>query len=176
MTVYPYHPLANLFPLLEGKDFEEFCAGKQDSAGRQEQEALARPVPARTLDADRRMSGFEEVRPDKAVWIADGRSKFRPGSRQPCAVCGKYIGLTEAHHIVPLGVQFDAGAVEPIQALDWLCPTHHAAEHFHLRHLLANTMGSIAGMPLDEADIFFRRNSGFVDFFTALPNWQRVRR
>lgn len=23
----PYHPLANLFPLIEGKDFEEFCAG-----------------------------------------------------------------------------------------------------------------------------------------------------
>lgn len=27
MTALEYHPLANLFPLIEGKDFEEFCAG-----------------------------------------------------------------------------------------------------------------------------------------------------
>lgn len=26
-TALEYHPLANLFPLIEGKDFEEFCAG-----------------------------------------------------------------------------------------------------------------------------------------------------
>ena len=27
MTGLEFHPLANLFPLIEGKDFEEFCAG-----------------------------------------------------------------------------------------------------------------------------------------------------
>src|SRR4051812_34871308 len=27
LSALEYHPLANLFPLIEGKDFEEFCAG-----------------------------------------------------------------------------------------------------------------------------------------------------
>ena len=69
---------------------------------------------------------------NRSEWIAQARLSFRPGDREPCEVCGKFRQVAEAHHIVPLGQQFDAGRSEPDHSHAWLCPTHHAVVHVAL--------------------------------------------
>lgn len=71
----------------------------------------------------------ELIKYDKAAFVAAARAAFVPSDRQPCCVCGKYRSLTQAHHIVPLAIQFDRGAVQADHRHKWLCPTHHAAVH-----------------------------------------------
>ncbi|WP_409188418.1 hypothetical protein [Bradyrhizobium sp. RDM4] len=65
----------------------------------------------------------------KAQWIDIARLSFRPGKRQPCHICGRFEYVTEAHHVVPIGQQFDRGFAEPHHEHVWLCPTHHAIVH-----------------------------------------------
>lgn len=62
-------------------------------------------------------------------FIAIARAEFVPSARAACAVCGLYPSLTEAHHVVPLAMQFRNGATTADQSHVWLCPTHHAAVH-----------------------------------------------
>jgi hypothetical protein len=109
----------------------------------------------------------------KASWIASARLKFSPGDRQPCKVCGKYRSLTEAHHVVPLAVQFEAGAIDPLQEFIWLCPTHHAAQHVLIAALLRNEpTPQLEGMPIAERDAlnFDPEMARYVTLIHALPN------
>jgi hypothetical protein len=62
-------------------------------------------------------------------FIAEGRKAFRPGRRQPCHICDKFRYIAQAHHVVPLGEQFDRGFERPDQERVWLCPNHHTMIH-----------------------------------------------
>jgi hypothetical protein len=86
----------------------------------------------------------------KAAWVAAARSSFEASRRQPCAVCGRYESLTQAHHTFPLTVQFDMGVSQAIHEHDWLCPTHHTALHNIITALIANGQPRLAGIPCDE--------------------------
>lgn len=65
----------------------------------------------------------------KADWIQKARVEFAPGERKPCAICHRFRGIAEAHHVAPLGIQYDMGIRKPIQKHVWLCPSHHAVVH-----------------------------------------------
>jgi hypothetical protein len=47
-------------------------------------------------------------------------------------VCGKFGAVTQAHHVVPLAVQFDRMFDKPDHEHVWLCPTHHVIVHLFL--------------------------------------------
>ena len=68
-------------------------------------------------------------RADKETFVAMGRASFSASKRDSCKVCGRFKSLSQAHHIVPLAVQFDRGFDRPDDEHEWLCPTHHAAVH-----------------------------------------------
>ncbi len=55
------------------------------------------------------------------------RGSFKPSNRQNCLVCGKYIEITAAHHIIPLKNQKDFDTIDHDYV--WLCPTHHKLVH-----------------------------------------------
>lgn len=63
------------------------------------------------------------------AFIAIARASFVPSSRKACKVCGRFESLTQAHHTIPLAIQFARGFETADQAHVWLCPTHHAAVH-----------------------------------------------
>lgn len=163
--------VANLLPVIEGETFWDYCT-RVRSEPIYGKRALIAACFGAVSDEYKSERQFK-----KAVWIATARLKFSPPDRrQPCVICGKYEGLTEAHHVVPLGVQFDAGAIEPIQDFDWLCPTHHAAQHVFIADLLAKVTKSIPGLPPEESDALHRIGVKFVDLLIKLPNWEAVRR
>lgn len=161
--------VAETFPVRDGESFDDYC-----SRLRGENHGRRAFVAVHIFDAIRDLKAERSAR--KAEWIAAARLVFNPGQRRPCIICGKYEGLTEAHHTVPLGVQFDAGATIPIQAYDWLCPTHHAAQHVFITQLIANVTSSIPGLPPEESDALHRLGVKFVDLVTRLPNWGGVRK
>jgi hypothetical protein len=66
---------------------------------------------------------------EKEKWIKRARLAFRPSRRQNCYVCGKFGSITQAHHTVPLAVQFDHGFKNAADQHAWLCPNHHAILH-----------------------------------------------
>ena len=70
---------------------------------------------------------------EKQKWIDDARNKFVPEEKDNCIVCGKYLILTQAHHVIPLSYQFDHGIKNAFHYCVWLCPTHH-----NMVHLLMN--------------------------------------
>ena len=63
---------------------------------------------------------------------------LKPDVKFPCAVCGKYRAISEAHHIIPVyqlaelcsdhGVDALTVAFVPVRFV-WLCPNHHAMFH-----------------------------------------------
>lgn len=116
-----------------------------------------------------------KIAEQKERWIKKARSEFCAGPRQQCYICWQYNGLTEAHHIVPLALQFDAGVDDPIQDFEWLCPTHHSAAHRQIDALLANRMDSDLGMPLEEMDAMGEWGIKFAEIFTTLPRYDKVR-
>jgi hypothetical protein len=73
----------------------------------------------------------------KEEWIAAARRDFAPSQRAPCAVCGKYASVAQAHHLTPLGAQYDIGIREALHDHVWLCPTHHAAVHIIISQYFA---------------------------------------
>lgn len=160
--------VAHFFPVREGETLFEFTArGRLEHKGRRALLAGHLAIVSRSLYLERQV--------EKKAWIAAARLAYDPGPRQSCVICHKYKGLTEAHHVVPLGIQFDAGAKAPIQECAWLCPTHHAAEHVFIGHLLRNVMGHVEGLPPEESDALHSAGVRFVDLFTSLPNWHEVR-
>lgn len=68
----------------------------------------------------------------KAEWIDEARRAFQPSKRKPCMICGRYGSLSQAHHIVPLHVQYDQGVRQADHRHVWLCPSHHAAVHLFI--------------------------------------------
>lgn len=72
---------------------------------------------------------YSEVRSKKERWIDAAREAFEPSNREPCNICKKYPSLSQAHHVIPLSLQFDRGFEKPDDRHVWLCPTHHAAAH-----------------------------------------------
>ena len=70
-----------------------------------------------------------EAAQKKSRWIASARGQFCPGEQRPCAVCQKHQLISQAHHLLPLHMQFEAGAASADQSFVWLCPTHHAYVH-----------------------------------------------
>lgn len=161
--------VAEFLPVVDGENLEQYTARVrlEPIYGRRALIGACLGVVSDQFRAERQL--------DKAVWIAAARVMFDPGHRQACAVCGKYEGLTEAHHTLPLWVQFEAGAVAPIQDFDWLCPTHHCAQHIFINDILAKVTKSIPGLPPDESDSLHRLNAKMVDLLITLPQWQRVR-
>lgn len=69
---------------------------------------------------------------DKEQWVAAARKSFVPSRREACAVCGKFMGIAQAHHLVPLALQYDRGFERPDHEHVWLCPTHHTIVHLFL--------------------------------------------
>ena len=94
-----------------------------------------------------------DVAQKKSAWIASARLGFYPGDRQPCEVCGQYQGITQAHHVAPLGIQFSKGLVFPIQDFVWLCPSHHVLTHVVLdEHKKGKDTPDVVGVPKHEID------------------------
>lgn len=69
---------------------------------------------------------------EREIWIAAGRQLFSPGEREPCWVCERFKGIAQAHHVVPLTIQYDRGFKYPDQEYVWLCPNHHAMVHIFI--------------------------------------------
>jgi len=161
--------VAATFPPQPDETFIAWCArAREESHNRRALLAAEIGLASNRLQRDRQRR--------KNAWIAAARLAFDPGARSRCACCGKYEGLTEAHHILPLAVQYDAGAVSPIHEHIWLCPTHHAAQHVFISALLANKTVRISGVPPAETDALHRLNVRCVALLISLPNWLRVRK
>jgi hypothetical protein len=86
----------------------------------------------------------------KQLFIRCARAEFKPGARQSCFVCGKYRGLTQAHHVYPLALQFDDGRTYADHEYYWLCPTHHAAVHLHISSYDKPREMDVGGVPEEE--------------------------
>lgn len=66
-------------------------------------------------------------------WIKNARLSFVPSQKKACEVCGQYESLCQAHHVIPLSIQWDRNYFDVDHSHVWLCPTHHAAVHSLLR-------------------------------------------
>jgi len=49
--------------------------------------------------------------------------------RECCYICGGWAGLTERHHVLPIGVYVDLIDIPETQVTVNLCPNHHALIH-----------------------------------------------
>ncbi len=122
------------FPVQPGERFEAFVAraralaDEKVSAGRLRAHLGKRAMIASAIhEVSREIETEAQAR--KTAWVAAARLGFQPGRRQPCAVCGRFRDIAEAHHVVPLAAQFDRGFQAPDHEHVWLCPNHHAAIH-----------------------------------------------
>lgn len=70
---------------------------------------------------------------ERDAWIMAARRLFAPGPRQPCFVCNKFQSIAQAHHAVPLTMQYDRGFKYPDNEHVWLCPNHHAMAHMFIQ-------------------------------------------
>lgn len=78
-------------------------------------------------------------------------------------------------HTVPLSIQFDSGASQPIHDYEWLCPTHHRAVHVVIDTLMRNAQAALVGIPPDERDAIDPIGGKFVKLYAALPNPRALR-
>ncbi|MGC2775138.1 MAG: hypothetical protein WA418_05795 [Bradyrhizobium sp.] len=69
---------------------------------------------------------------EREIWIKVARQYFETCERQHCHICGKFKGITQAHHVIPLSVQYDRGFRSPNQEFVWLCPNHHVMVHLYI--------------------------------------------
>ena len=69
---------------------------------------------------------------ERDVWVLAARKLFDPGEREPCCICGCFKGISQAHHVIPLTMQYDRGFKYPDQEFSWLCPNHHAMVHLFI--------------------------------------------
>lgn len=93
---------------------------------------------------------------EKDKWIALARAKFVTSERQNCYICRKWRAITQAHHIIPLSIQFEIGLTEPDGTHAWLCPNHHTILHAFLDGSISaaspNFGGLLAGFGRDELE------------------------
>jgi hypothetical protein len=94
---------------------------------------------------------------NKQAWIYQARLLFRPGEKKDCEVCGQYSAVCEAHHVMPLSMQYDHGFDIPNNDFIWLCPTHHAAAHALIEKLVNNAAVSLDGFPPREIEELDRK-------------------
>lgn len=73
----------------------------------------------------------EKYRGTRAEWKGFARDEFRQVYKisQPCAVCALARDYSEAHHLLPLNVQYEIGIETAVQDYDWLCHVHHKMVH-----------------------------------------------
>lgn len=156
--------VAGFFPVIESETFEQYIArARAEHYNRRVLIAAALGAASKEIASERQSA--------KKIWIASARLRFWPGERQHCAICGKYKSLTEAHHIVPLALQFEAGAIDAIQEFRWLCPTHHAAEHVIIIAMMNEKQPDLEGTPIEELDAltFAPAARRFAELFYELP-------
>lgn len=67
-------------------------------------------------------------------WIAARRAEAPKLESADCCICKKHAIVAEAHHVVPLHIQYFADRPF-IDTVEWLCPTHHK-----LLHKIINSM------------------------------------
>ncbi len=67
-------------------------------------------------------------RKHKRSWISSAR-KQTSSIRKPCKMGCGFIEVAEAHHIVPLSLQYKHGLQKPILEVVWLCPNCHKIVH-----------------------------------------------
>lgn len=115
----------------------------------------------------------------RAAFVKVAREVFAPGKRKACEVCNKYSGLTEAHHLVPLSMQADAGYESPDHSFAWLCPTHHAAVHVLISgidrtgsdlRMTRSAVGAVLSMPSAEVSACLEISSKAVPFHMETEN------
>lgn len=75
----------------------------------------------------------------KSEWLATERKEFAQYARdvpQRCAVCGLNAEYSQAHHRLPLSLQYDLGVVLANHDHDWLCAVHHKLIHTYISSYL----------------------------------------
>jgi hypothetical protein len=88
----------------------------------------------------------------KNAWITLARRCFDPSDREPCAVCGKFRVIAQAHHVMPLEAQYDRGLREPNHTHVWLCPNHHEVVHIFLNRAERRITLTLADCDLSERE------------------------
>jgi hypothetical protein len=141
------HAVADRFPFEDGEDFESWI-----SRGRNENRGRRALLAATLVDVGREISSEKAAR--KRGWIAAARLEFEPRAREPCFVCGKFKSITQAHHVVPLGEQFDHGFRVADQEHEWLCPNHHVILHLWIDDRITDVRrGRRAAHTMDHVDL-----------------------
>lgn len=115
--------VADICPFLPGESFDLYCLRVSLNLKPGQRAMLA----VRLRDISKEITKEKQAKKD--AWIALARRSFRPARPAPCQVCGKYRDLAQAHHLVPLALQYDRGFRRIDHDHVWLCPTHHAAIH-----------------------------------------------
>jgi hypothetical protein len=139
--------VAGRFPFREGEDFESWVSrARNESAGRRALLAVALANVGREISS--------ETAARKRGWIAAARLEFTPRARESCFVCGKFKSITQAHHVVPLGEQFDHGFQVADQEHEWLCPNHHVILHLWIDERITDVQrGRRAAHTMDYVDL-----------------------
>jgi hypothetical protein len=158
--------VASIFPMKDGQDIDEYFAQVRGSDLKLSQLAMMAAHLRNSLKDQER-----EQQQNKNAWIRSARLAFDPGCRAPCAVCGAYESLTQAHHVVPLSIQFELGLDEPLHCFEWLCPTHHTALHLIIDALIVNVQPKLEGVPPDERVELDKIALDFVNRWTKIPGW-----
>jgi hypothetical protein len=112
--------------VIEGETFDQYAARarQEPSAGRR---AIIAAVIVKVSDGLHR-----ERSAKKRAWVSAARLEFTPSLRRECLVCGKFRSITQAHHVVPLAVQYDRAFERSDHEHEWLCPNHHTILHLIL--------------------------------------------
>lgn len=74
---------------------------------------------------------LRQVKRRRDEWLKFARDEFRQSIKvaRPCMACGLDREYSHAHHVVPLGLQYELGLDQAIQDHDWLCAVHHKMMH-----------------------------------------------
>jgi hypothetical protein len=154
----------DVLPVREGETYDEYRARMVQTLTPSQRAMIAAEMGRES----RRAKKDQAQR--RRLWIASSRLAFAPGPRCRCAVCLRYEGVTEAHHVYPLWLQFDAGEAIPIQEFCWLCPTHHRLMHEIIVSLMANRQPRLEGVPFDEQEELDNLGVRFVNHWRRSPH------
>jgi hypothetical protein len=154
--------VANFFPVAIGESFQAYAGRAVANNLTSGQRAM---IAACAVSASKKVCS--ENQKHKSKWIRAARLEFNQSLRQACAICGKYRGVSQAHHTFPLSLQYDCNVREPNHEHDWLCPTHHTAIHVVIDALVANRQPKLDGIPPEERDAIARLVVKFVNFWAA---------